>query len=182
LQLSKKSSPFIIEIIDELSQECEPDVAEELAREGLRRLVELECEAARGKDVLPFTRQILGHLKGGGIKTGITTLTCIEAVNIIFPDRAAHIDVVVTPEQTKRIKPDPEQVEMALAQLGVVPEKALVVGDHPRDILAGKAFSVKTVAVLTGTVDRKALKEANPDYIVPDIRSLPDILRELSGK
>jgi hypothetical protein len=46
--LARRTSPFIIEIIDELARECEPDIAKELVREGFSRLAELECAAARG--------------------------------------------------------------------------------------------------------------------------------------
>jgi beta-phosphoglucomutase-like phosphatase (HAD superfamily) len=130
---------------------------------------------------VPFTREILRWLKDRGIKTGITTLTCREAVNIVFPDFHNYVDVVITRERTRQIKPNPEQIEKALATLNVVAERALMVGDHPRDILAGKAFSVKTDAVFSGTISGKAFEEAGADYIAADIRSLPEIVSELSG-
>jgi phosphoglycolate phosphatase-like HAD superfamily hydrolase len=105
----------------------------------------------------------------------------MEAVNILFPDLQDYVDVVITREQTRRIKPDPEQIERALATLNVAPEKALTVGDHPRDILAGKAFRLKTVTVLSGTTGKKVFEEVAADYIAADIRSLPEIVSELSG-
>lgn len=46
-----------------------------------------------------------------------------------------------------RPKPHPDVIEECLAQLGVVPEAALYVGDAPSDLLAAQAAGVAFVAV-----------------------------------
>jgi phosphoglycolate phosphatase len=180
-KLEEKTSPFIIEMIHELSQECEPGNAQALVQDGFRRLVELECEAARGRDVFPFTREILGWLKGRDIRIAITTRNCLEALELAFEDLPNYIDAVVTRDDTRMVKPHPEQIERALAKLGVPPEKALMVGDHPTDIVAGKACGAKTVGVLTGGAREEAFELAGADYVAPDIRSLRKIVSALSG-
>jgi hypothetical protein len=40
---------------------------------------------------------------------------------------------------------------------------------------------LKTVAVLSGTISKKVFEEAGADYIAADIRSLPEIVRQLNG-
>jgi phosphoglycolate phosphatase len=175
-KLEEKTSPFIIEMIHELSQECEPGNAKALVEDSFRRLVELECEAARGKDVFPFTREILGWLKGRDIRVAITTRNCMEALELVFEDLPDYVDAVVTRNDTRMVKPHPEQIERALAKLGVLPEKTLMVGDHPTDIMAGRACGAKTVGVLTGVTREEDFELAGADYIVPDIRSLPEIV------
>lgn len=180
-KLNKKTSPFIIETIYELSQECEPGNAKALIRDGFHRLVELECEAARGKDVFPFTRDVLGWLKKRDIKIGITTRNCMDALVLVFNDLPEYIDAVITRDDTRLVKPHPAQIERALTRLRVTPEKALMVGDHPTDIIAGKACGARTLGVLTGTTMKEAFEQAGADYVAPDIRSLPAIVSQLSG-
>jgi phosphoglycolate phosphatase-like HAD superfamily hydrolase len=47
-----------------------------------------------------------------------------------------------------------------------------LVGDHPNDVLAAQANSVRSIAVATGIVDAAELAEHSPDVLVPDLRSL----------
>jgi phosphoglycolate phosphatase len=178
--LEKKTSPFVIEMIYELAAECEPESAKALVRESFRRLVELECEAARGKDVFPFTRSVLAWLKDRDIKIAIITRNCMDAIALAFRDLPEYIDAVITRDDTDMVKPHPEHLKRALSKLQVLPGKALMVGDHPTDIMAGKASCVKTVAVLTGTTRREAFEQVGADYIEADIRSLPRIISALS--
>lgn len=179
--LEKKTSPFIIEMIHELARECEPGSAKAVVRDSFRRLVELECEAARGKDVFPFTREVLGWLKERNIKMAVTTRNCMDAIALVFRDLPEYIGAVITRDDTDKVKPHPAQLQKALARLRVPPEKALMVGDHPTDVMAGKAYGVKTVGVLTGTTRKEAFEEAGADYIEADIRSLPAIVSQLAG-
>lgn len=180
-KLDEKRSLYTIEMIYELSRECEPVVAEALVRDGFRRLVELECEAARDKDVFPFTRDVLGWLRGRGIRVAVITRNCQEALELTFEDLSDYVDVVVTRDHTRLVKPHPGQIEKALSRLLISPEKALMIGDHPTDIMAGKACHVKTIGVLSGATAREAFEKAGADYIAPDIRSLPEIVRAFEG-
>ena len=41
---------------------------------------------------------------------------------------------------------------------------------------AGKSLGIKTVAVLSGIRNRERLAEEHPDFIVEDIRALPQIM------
>jgi phosphoglycolate phosphatase len=179
-RLNGKKSLYVIEMIHALAEECDPETAKAVVREGFRRLVEFECEAARGKDVFFFTRQTLKWLRERGIKIAVTTRNCMDALLLAFQDLSDYVEVVVTRDQTKLLKPHPGQIEMALEGLRVAPEKALMVGDHPTDIMAGKACHATTVGVLTGTTSREAFEEAGADFIVTDISSLPEIVTRLN--
>lgn len=180
-RLNGKKSLYIIEMIHALAEGCDPETARAIVDDGFHRLVELECEAAKGKDVFPFTRDILGWLKERDIRIAITTRNCMEALELAFEDLSDYVEVVVTRDHTKLLKPHPGQIEKALERLRVAPEEALMVGDHPTDIMAGKAFAVKTVGVLTGATKKEDLEQAGADYVAADIRSLPEIIGALSG-
>ena len=52
----------------------------------------------------------------------------------------------------------------------------MYVGDARIDIQAGKAAGMKTVGVLTGFDDHKALSRENPDAVIDSIADLTDML------
>jgi phosphoglycolate phosphatase len=77
-----------------------------------------------------------------------------------------------------RLKPAPDTVVAALAALGSAPAQALMVGDTPADILAGKAAGTKTCAVTYGYGTRQALVGCQPDFL---IERFSDLLGIVSG-
>jgi phosphoglycolate phosphatase len=158
-------------------------IAKQLDREGLKfqkeafkRLNALEIEAAIGKDVYPYTRTVLAQLHQKNIKTGIITRTCRGVLKQVFPDMDNFIDIAVTREDIREVKPDPAHVKEALRMLDVLPEEAMVVGDHPTDIRAGRALNMKTAGVLTGRTGQEAFHEEQATFIFDDIRGIIDIV------
>jgi HAD superfamily hydrolase (TIGR01509 family) len=65
-----------------------------------------------------------------------------------------------------RLKPAPDTLLAALAALNCAPPHALMVGDTPADILAGKAAGVMTCAVTYGFGRRGVLLQCAPDYVI----------------
>jgi len=47
-----------------------------------------------------------------------------------------------------------------------------LIGDHPNDIRAARANSVRSIAVATGVVSAEELARHAPDVLVPDLREL----------
>jgi phosphoglycolate phosphatase len=146
-----------------------------------RLLREIEVEAADGKEVYPYTREILRLLREMGMKLGVMTRNCEGAVRKVFPDIDQCVDAVVAREHVLVVKPDPSHPRAVLDRMGVRPSNAILVGDHPTDIAAGRAVGALTVGVLSGRVARAALEEAGADYVVNDIRDLLAVVREVGG-
>lgn len=73
-------------------------------------------------------------------------------------------DCLVTSDSIEASKPDPAPVLAALAELKAEPAQALVVGDSPHDIAAGRDAGTKTAACLWGPFDKERLARENPDY------------------
>jgi phosphoglycolate phosphatase len=69
-----------------------------------------------------------------------------------------------TPEL--KLKPAPDTVLAALAALHCPPSQAMMVGDTPADIAAGKAAGTATCAVTYGFAGREALLQCVPDYVI----------------
>ncbi|MDT8397674.1 MAG: HAD-IA family hydrolase [Pseudomonadales bacterium] len=58
--------------------------------------------------------------------------------------------VVVCPDQLQQSKPDPEGLLLACRQAASSAAEAVYVGDHPRDIEAGRNAGMKTIAAAWG--------------------------------
>jgi phosphoglycolate phosphatase len=166
---------FIIEMIYRIAKQMDAG-GQEFQKEAFHRLKSLELEASKGKDVFPYTRAVLTGLQKKNIKAAIITRTCCDVLRQVFPDMNEYIHIAVTREDIRKVKPDPAHVREALRLLSVIPEKAMVVGDHPTDIQAGGALNMKTAGVLTGRTTEKAFQEAHATFIFEDIRGIMNVL------
>ena len=84
--------------------------------------------------------------------------------------------VVVTHEDTWRLKPHPEPIRYAAEQLGVAVERCLMVGDTGVDVRAAKAAGAYVVGVLCGFGERGDL--AGADLILENTAELGEWLKE----
>lgn len=87
--------------------------------------------------------------------------------------------VVVGLDHISNPKPDPEPVNWALSLLDSLPETALMIGDSPSDIKAGKNAGTLTAGVAWTIHGTKALQVASPDFL---LASMPDLLDVLGVK
>ena len=74
---------------------------------------------------------------------------------------AGCFSVVVTHEDTRRLKPHPEPIHCAAKQLGAAIERCLMVGDTSLDVRAAKAAGAYAVGVLCGFGERGDLVGAD---------------------
>jgi len=68
-------------------------------------------------------------------------------------------------------KPDPAGLRLLLAETGVPPESAVLVGDSAIDVRTGRAAGVLTVGVTYG-LDPASLDAVPPDLVIGDLREL----------
>jgi phosphoglycolate phosphatase len=81
-------------------------------------------------------------------------------------DRAS---CVVSGDTLPQRKPDPAPLLLAARQLGVTPDEAVYVGDAARDIEAGRAAGMTTIAAAYGyIVDGDDIDAWRADIIVAD--------------
>lgn len=86
-------------------------------------------------------------LRGNGKKLAVVTATIRPHMEKVF---AAHglrddFEVVVTGSDVKAPKPDPESILLALRQLGVPKERAIMLGDSDKDIGAAHNAGIDSV-------------------------------------
>ena len=166
---------FLIELVETITQELKkhnPGKAEKFNREAEGFLRGREIAAAKEAEVIPGACQTLKRLKERGIRIGIVTRNCKEAVRIGLGKNDFIYDLLLTRDDIRPVKPEPHSLEKALQVLRGKPEGTIMVGDHPIDIRAGKKVGVKTVAVLSGKKAKEDFKEFEPDLIIPTVSNL----------
>ena len=142
-----------------------------------RAIMDQEIEAARAARLFPATRPALAALTRAGTRVGIITRNCRAAVEIVFPDAAAYAGVILARDDARHVKPDPRHLLDALQALGVRPEDALMVGDHPMDVATGQAAGTRTAALASGRTPLAELARHNPDYLADDVAALVAMLQ-----
>lgn len=93
-----------------------------------------------------------------------------------FPD-FRNSSVLVCADQLKAGKPDPEGLLLASRTLACEPGQCIYVGDHQRDIEAGKNADIETIAVSWGYYpESTSLEEWQADLIVETPHEIGDYL------
>lgn len=79
-----------------------------------------------------------------GIASGLVTSSPRWYVDQLLHAFLPHVtfDVVITYDDVRRIKPDPEPLGLALTRLGTRPERAVYIGDDLVDLQASRAAGV----------------------------------------
>jgi phosphoglycolate phosphatase len=173
---------YLLEIIDEvdrlLKEEIGTSEAERFYQGAHQILREVEFEAAAGGRLIPGSKETLSFLREKGMKVGIVTRNCEEAVRRVFPDIDTYCDAFVSRNSVKRVKPHPDHLTSVMKALHVSDGEAMMIGDHVLDIQAGKGVGMKTVGVLTGYIKREEFERAGADYILRDVSEIRQLLED----
>lgn len=133
---------------------------------------DMEREAALRTSLFAFARPMLARLSELGVALAVITRNNRQAVAAVFPDSAGYLPVLLTREDVEDVKPDPAHLMAALGALGVLPDEAMMVGDHPLDVLTARRAGTFAGAVASGGTAVEELRRANPDFLAPDAGQL----------
>lgn len=115
------------------------------------------------------------HAKPWGIVTNKAerfTLPLVQTMPVLYGAK-----VVVGGDTTPHAKPHPEPLFEAARRLGLPPEACLYVGDDERDIVAGRAAGMPTVAALYGYLGAKTDVQAwGADFFIEEPLQLLNLL------
>jgi pyrophosphatase PpaX len=123
--------------------------------------------------------EVLVQLKDEGRRLGIVTAKRRQTVELAFARiPIEHLfETVVGGDETKKHKPDPEPLLLALDRLGAAPAEAVYVGDAPFDVKAAKAAGLYSVGVTWGGIHaRERLEAEDPDALVDTTEELLGVL------
>ena len=176
--ISANEELYVLEALENIFKELmrrDENQAREFRGRAKKLIVDIEIEAAATARTMPGAELALKKLRDRGIKIGIVTRNCRPAVMRSSENADFVYDLLLTRDDVEKVKPDPQHLMDALAMLGSKPGNALMVGDHPMDILAGKRAGTKTAAVLT-LRDRADFIEVAPDLILTGVEGLLELL------
>ena len=135
-------------------------------------------------DLFPHMQTVLNTLEAHDIPWGIVTnkpryLSELLLNELELTERCA---VLVCPEDVTHTKPDPEPMYLAANQINIKAEDIIYVGDHPRDIDAGRAAHMYTILAAYGYLPmqyRDDLDAWHADKIVHNVEELHSTLIQL---
>ena len=133
---------------------------------------------------LPGARELLGWLTEAGIAWAIATSGRMETASVnlkalgVDPDKRP----VVTRDQVKYAKPDPDLFLAAAERLGAPIETAFVVGDSIWDMLAAARARALGVGLLCGGYGAEELQKATAFRVYEDPADLLRHVDELGGR
>ena len=125
----------------------------------------------------PGIGTMLARLRSAGVRLGICTASRGESFRPL--ERAGLMDCfeeIITARDVSSRKPDPEGLLLCMQRMNVRPEETAYVGDSVADVQASHAAGMYAIGVLTGAADSSLLSEAGAHRILPDLRSLPELL------
>ncbi len=172
---------YLLEIIDEVYPilwKRNPSDAVEFYQRAHQVLHEIEMKAAGDGRLIPGVEGTLEIVRKKGMKIGIVTRNCEDAVRKVFPGIDDFCDVFISRDSIKKVKPHPDHLTAVIKALNVSAEEAAMVGDHPLDVQAGKRVGMKTVGVLTGRTKREDFEKTEADYILERASDILTLLEE----
>ncbi|MBN8993793.1 MAG: HAD family hydrolase [Rhizobiales bacterium] len=141
-------------------------------------------ERSASIDPLPGARELLAHLTHVGIPWAIATSGRMETAGPLIDrlgvDRAKV--PVVTRDQVKNAKPDPDLFVTAAARLGTAIEDAWVVGDSVWDLLAARRARALGIGLLSGGYGRSELEGAGAYRVYDDPADLLAHIAEVTPR
>jgi len=128
--------------------------------------------------IYPHVIELLKELKRLNINLGIVTTKFKESAmpSINHYNLNRYIDKFSFLGSVKEHKPSPQPIKYVLDQFDNV-DMALMVGDNPADIQAGKNANILTCGVGWSLVKDKLIKE-EPNFLINDYLEILDIIKK----
>ena len=125
--------------------------------------------AFNGKSSLPYPGVVEGlqRLRKASVKLACVTnkARAFTAPLLEATGLAPLLDAVVTSDDVRRRKPDPEPYLHACKVLQVAPDKAVVIGDSANDAEAGRAAGCRVLLVAYGYSEGRDVRELDSDGV-----------------
>ena len=155
-----------------LKRKARPEEIETIYAEKAKRFNELEGNESK---LIPDVLEVLEQIKQLNIErvivTGSGQQSLFEKIHKDFPGFFEK-NKMVTAYDVQFGKPHPEPYLIGLKKVGVSAEKAVVVENAPLGVESGKAAGIFTIAVNTGPLPDRVLKDAGADLILPSMKML----------
>lgn len=139
-----------------------------------------EAGVAEETILFPGIAGLLDWLDQQAIPWGIVTnkperFTAPLLAALALDERCA---AVICPDHVSERKPHPESLLLACKQIGVEPASGIYVGDHRRDIEAGRNAGMATIAVRYGYIEHPdEVEQWHADQIAETVSELANLIQ-----
>jgi HAD superfamily hydrolase (TIGR01509 family) len=171
---------FTNQLLRETHMDITPDRVERLQRAHAQAYQKFKSKIRP----LPGARELLETLTRADIPWAIATSGRMEtaAQNLAALAVNPEINVVVTRDDVKYAKPDPDLFLAAAARLNAPITSAVVIGDSIWDMLAARRCQALGVGLLSGGYGLDELERAGAYRVYEDPADLLDHLDEVGGR
>lgn len=154
------------------------EVIDRLHEERNRRYTEL---LAGGVRILEGVEETLGSLRGKVLQAIVTSSrrSHFDAMHVGTGRLLSFFDFILTREDYKLSKPDPEPYRLAMERSGCSPEECIVVEDSERGLRAALAAGARCIVVPNDLTRGAAF--AGAWRILPSSLSIPAEIERLDG-
>lgn len=137
-------------------------------------LEEYEIVCAETSKLYPGVIEVITTLKDQGKKVGLVTNKPRRFVDHMLPvfNLRNVFDSVVAGDDLPTKKPDPDMVYKALADIGIDPASACLVGDSKADLGAAKAAGVASILVSFGYAGDLKVHDCGADRVINHLTEL----------
>ena len=128
-------------------------------------------------------KDTLSKLHGNGFKVCIVSSTkkslLVEAIKYHQIDK--YIDEIIGSDNLKNLKPNPEQIELAIKSLSLIKSKTVLVGDSDKDLIASKNAGIDSILFLPlenlSYNSEEELIKLQPTYMVSYLKDILPIFK-----
>lgn len=155
----------------------EPD--ESLFQKALPIFEALYAENTSKRSVLyPGVSEALEFLKSTGIHIGCVTNKAEQFTLPILADLGVkdYFEIVICGDTLPKKKPDPMPLLHAAEQMGVTPNKSLMLGDSMSDVKAARAAGFDIVCMSYGYNHGEDIRDYNPDAVVDSMNEVQTVV------
>ena len=154
----------------------------------VEHLARLHAEAYKSRSAkvepLPGARALLDYLVATGLPVAIATSGRMETARPVLETLGLDFAKVpvVTRDQVKYAKPDPDLFITAAARLGIPIEHCNVIGDSVWDMLAARRCRAFGIGLLSGGYGREELERSGAAIVYEDPAELLKHIDEVGGR
>jgi len=125
--------------------------------------------------------ELLKMLKEKKYKVGLVTQSSLKDLDPKIGNIKELFDIIMARESTRKQKPHPKPIFLALAKLNIPNVKnAFMIGDMLEDVKSGNNAGIHTIGVLTGIIrDKKEFEKENASIIFDKVTDISDKMDEI---
>jgi len=151
-----------------------PDRLREVQAEASSVLERHEAAAIPRTTLLPEALECVRLLVEAGVAIGIVSSNAVRVVHSVLEQGAmVHLfEVIIGRDEVTELKPSAEGIRLCSDQLGVMPSRAMYVGDMGSDMAAAQAAGAIPVGVTGGEASRDELIAAGAVVVLDSLAEL----------